>query len=149
MMRRTADDCPGRPAARTMCAMRSRSFHLIAASLLIAGCTGYTDPEWRGSLIDLDLMVVPEGFRGNWAAPRDACRPTDNYGARMLVRQNAVGEARVTRVRGYADDTTTVLLELSGNGERSPLRLELSNNGRKLRARRPQDPEPTLFHRCP
>ena len=129
--------------------MRSRGLRLIAASLLATGCTGYADPKWRGSLIDLDLPVVPEAFRGHWAYPRDACRRMGDYGVRMLVRQNAIGEARVARVRGYSDDATAVLLELSVSGERSSLFLELSSNGRKLRARRPQDLKPTLFDRCP
>lgn len=122
---------------------------LAAVCVLATGCTSYADPKWRGSLVDLDLPVVPETFRGHWATPRDACRKMGDYGVRMLVWPNAVGEAHVSRVQGYSDDATAVLLDLSADGEPSRLFLELSVNGRKLRARRPYDAKPTVFDRCP
>lgn len=130
-------------------AMKPHILPLVAACLLPIGCTSYADPKWRGSLVDFDLSVVPEAFRGHWATSRDACRKRGDYGVRMLVWPNAIGEARVSRVRGYSDDATAVLLDLSAEGEPFRLFLELSANGRKLRARRPYDAEPTVFHRCP
>lgn len=72
-----------------------------------------------------------------------------DYGVRMLVGPSAIGEARVSRIRGYSDDATAVLLDLSLDGEPSRLFLELSANGRKLRARRPYDAKPAVFDRCP
>lgn len=129
--------------------MKSRTVRLIAVCLLATGCTTYADPKWRGSLVDLDLPVVPEAFRGHWATPQEACRKMGDYGVRILVGPNAIGEARVSRVRGYSDDATAVLLDFSADGEPSRLFLELSANGRKLRARRPYDAKPAVFERCP
>lgn len=124
---------------------------LLLGSLAVASCASFEQTKDRGSLIDFEMWIVPEAYRGLWASPKEACFVTRDYGVQMRIDERMVGNTAVTRVRGYSDSPDVVLDLESQEGDsgfRENLWLQLSLDGKKLHARRDGENMPTLFHRC-
>ncbi len=126
---------------------------LLLFSLSLSGCAAtYADPSIRGALFDTDMLRIPEAYHGLWARPRDACGVTRDYGMQVQIGATSFGAMQLRRVMTYSDDAAVMIdlvSDTSDVGTKETVFLELSNDGKYLRADRGGKTTPTVFRRCP
>lgn len=142
---------------RRMRTLVARGVPLSALVLACSACVGdpearlrFEDPRMRGSLVDFDNTIVPEAFRGLWANSLVACRHSSD-GVLLYVYDQMIGDMAVTRVAGYSDDGTAILVDLASphSDARYGFYFELTLDGAHMRVTGRGEPAHTLYYKCP